>query len=639
MSIDPAHQEDPTARLLDMQSQGTSRRTYNTRSRNSLDDLASAILEDTTLTSAMVSPVGRRPHAVSDETRRAFTRVYPHPIENTSLVEDAVEDAGVEEAPAVTRKIRQRPAPVVRPSPNMPRRSSKRRSTLERLSPPTPPRGEHIKGFPKSSTGALNPLAMHPTNSRMTRLPASATMPLASLHAQSDASLPTTNKPVAFDPNEIANKIEKMLAATEALKSQPQPTRPKAAIPSSSTTSKVSRLVKKNLKKVSHALTERRLFPKNQPKDTKVQDAIEEEGEKESVAPDDAAAGKRAGLKSIELRLNEGENLNKDKVQKVCGGKIRRKPVPMSGKTLRTRRSLDDPFSSPSSHRRNITEFETRLRGGSVDDSVLPPLSYENPFESEKVMEGSLNSILSCAPLASSTPRKGYKRTSLPSESPTKKPRGGLQSRSIDFNAIPSMGLGPESAPLKKNPLALSPEIANMFSYVPVVDDFERKKHPSPAKSDLELMSAEFHQQYPDVLLGRAAEEAERAEKMRQERQAALDELDELARSTLLLPGYDNDRENKYLRPPGASRSASNRSAESNEDDEGMVPLLRPSHPKPHHAAPRKAVIKPAGIARSRTELQLSRNPYHRHMETDELQPGSPAMKHGYDPLGSQEVF
>jgi hypothetical protein len=53
----------------------------------------------------------------------------------------------------------------------------------------------------------------------------------------------------------------------------------------------------------------------------------------------------------------------------------------------------------------------------------------------------------------------------------------------------------------------------------------------------------------------------------------------------------------------------------------------------------RKAVVKPVGITRSRTDSQLTLNPYLRHMETDELQMGSPAMKHGYRPLGSQEVF
>ncbi|KAK1774156.1 hypothetical protein QBC45DRAFT_52588 [Copromyces sp. CBS 386.78] len=628
-SIDPSHQEDPTVRLLDIQSQGTSRGTSNNRSRNSLDDLASALLEDTTMTSAMESPIEQGPH-VASETPCTVTRVYPHPIQNIGIVEDAVEDvvedavedAEVEEAPAANRKIRQRPAPVVRPSPSLPRRSSRRRSTRQRPSPPAPPRCDYVKGLPKSNTGALNPLAMHPPNSRMTKLPASATMPLTNLNGRPNAVPTTSNKPVGLDPEEIAEKIEKMLAATQALKSEPQPAQPTTAIPSSSTSSKVSRLVKQNglFKKVSHALSERRLFPKNQSKDAKVQDTVEEEDEAELVASQ-GFTRKRAGLKSIELRLNEGVNLNKDKVQKVFGGKVHRKPVPMNGKTLRTRRSLDDPFSSPSSLRRPVTEFETRLRGGSVDDSVLPPLSSENPFESERVMEGSLDSILPSAPIASSTPRRGYKRTSSPSESPTKKPRGGLRSRSIDLNfSFPTGG----SAEPKKNPLALSPGLAGIFSYVPVVDDVERKKHPSPAKGDLELMTIEFRAQYPDVPLGRAAEQ---------------DELDELARSTLLLPDYDADRENRYLRPSLNSRSTSNRSGESTEDDEGMVPLLRPSRPRPLHGVPRKAVIKPAGITRSRTDSQLTFNPYLRHMETDELQMGSPATKHGYRPLGSQEVF
>lgn len=627
VSIDPSHQEDPTIRLQDVQSQGTSQGTSNNRSRTTFDEMASALLDDTTITSAMDSPIDQAPHDAPDETACTITRVYPHPIHNTAIVEDTVDGAAsVGEAPVAHRKLRQRPVPVVRPSPSLPRRSSKRRSTLQRQSPPSPPRCDYAKGLPKSSTGALNPLAMHPPNSRMTKLPASATMPLTNLHGQPNANPTTSNKPVGLDAGEIAEKIEKMLAATEALKAERQAAQPKTAIPSSSTTSKVSRLVKHNglFKKVSHALSERRLFPKNQPKDAKVQNIVEEEDDQELAAPS-GVAGKRSGLKSIELRLNEGVNLNKDKVQKVFGGKVHRKPVPMGGKTLRTRRSLDDPFSTPNSLRRPITEFETRLRGGSVDDSVLPPLSSENPFESERVMESSLDSILSFAPIASSTPRRGYKRIVSPSESPTKEPRGGLRSRSIDFDFEFPASPGQDSAQPKKNPLALSPGLTSMFSYVPVVDDVERKKHPSPAKQDLELMTIEFRAQYPDVPLGPAAEQYE---------------MDELARSTVLLPDYDTDRENKYLRPPCTSRSASNRSRESTEDDEGMVPLLRPSRPKAIHGAPvRKTVVKPAGIFGSRTDSQLTHNPYLRHMETDELQMGSPAMKHGYRPFGSQEVF
>ncbi|KAK3403470.1 hypothetical protein B0T20DRAFT_343730 [Sordaria brevicollis] len=626
VSLDPSHQEDPTIRPLDVQSQGTSQGTSNSRSRTTFDEMASALLDDTTITSAMESPIDQGPHAVHDETACTVTRVYPHPIHNTTIVvEDTVDGAArVEEAPVATRKLRQRPVPVVRPSPSLPRRSSKRRSTLQRQSPPAPPRCDHPKGLPKSSTGALNPLAMHPPNSRMTKLPASATMPLTNLHGQPNGNSTNVNKPVGLDPKEIAEKIEKMLAATEALKAERQAAQPTTAIPSSSTTSKVSRLVKHNLKKVSHALSERRIFPKNQPKDAKVQNIEEEEDDQELAVPS-GAAGKRSGLKSIELRLNEGVNLNKDKVQKVFGGNVRRKPVPMGGKSLRARRSLDDPFSTPGSSRRTITEFETRLRGGSVDDSVLPPLSSDNPFESERVMESSLDSILACAPIDSSTPRRGYKRTSSSSESPTKKPRGGLRSRSIDLEFEFPSNADQESTQPKKNPLALSPGLAGMFSYVPVVDDVERKKHPSPAKHDLELMTIEFRAQYPDVPLGPAAEQYE---------------MDELARSTVLLPDYDTDRENNYLRPPYTSRSTSNQSGESTEDDEGMVPLLRPSRPKAIHGAPvRKTVVKPAGITRSRTDSQLTHNPYLRHMETDELQMGSPAMKHGYRPLGSQEVF
>ncbi|KAK3501496.1 hypothetical protein B0T13DRAFT_431751 [Neurospora crassa] len=623
---DPSQQEDPTIHLLETQSQGTSQGTSNNRNRTSIDEMASALLQDTTMTFAVESPIDQAPYVAPDETACTITRVYPHPIHNTGIVDDAVLEAGVEEAPAANRKIRQRPVPVVRPSPSLPRRSSRRRSTRQRSSPPAPPRCNYVKGLPKSSTGALNPLAMHPPNSRMTKLPASATMPLTKLHEQPNAAPETSSKPVGLDASEIAEKIEKMLAATQALKSEPQPVQTTTAIPSSSTSSKVSRLVKQNglFKKVSHALSERRLFPKNQSKDSKVQNIVEEEDETEVVAPS-GVAGKRSGLKSIELRLNEGVNLNKDKVQKIFGGKVHRKPVFMEGKFLRARRSLDDPFASPSSLRRPLTEFETRLRGGSVDDSVLPPLSSQNPFESERVMESSLDSILPSTPIASSTPRRGYKRTSSPSESPTKKSRGGLRSRSIDLDASLPMGLSLDSEQSKKHPLALSPGLASIFSYVPVVDDVERKKHPSPAKRDLELMTIEFRTQYPDVPLGRAAEQ---------------DELDELARSTLLLPDYDSDHKNRYLRPSCTSRSTSNRSGESTEDDEGTVPLLRPSRPRPLYTAPvRKAIVKPVGITRSRTDSQLTLNPYLRHMETDELHMGSPAIEHGYRPLDSQEVF
>ncbi len=129
----------------------------------------------------------------------------------------------------------------------------------------------------------------------------------------------------------------------------------------------------------------------------------------------------KSPITAIRLRLNEGQNLSRKKVQKMTGGQIHRKPVADDGRSLKSCKSFEDPFSEPSTVTRTPTPFECRLLGSSRKKSYVPPLPISNPFVSEKVLESNLEDMLPSPPLASSTPRAGRRHVRSISDSPTKK--------------------------------------------------------------------------------------------------------------------------------------------------------------------------------------------------------------------------
>ncbi|KAF5698442.1 hypothetical protein FGLOB1_12060 [Fusarium globosum] len=183
---------------------------------------------------------------------------------------------------------------------------------------------------------------------------------------------------------EITGKLAAMLAATNALKPSPQQ--------ANCSTSRFTRMVPSKVReKVSNAWD--RFHPKAANREEKQAPAFSHSGDeqgdrwiRESVVPtprSHASTENASPISNIELRLNEGDNLNKSKVQQIVGGRVNRKPLADDGKSLRNGNLVEDPFSERAD-KRALTYFENRLNQGSNNGPKTPPSSLCNPFESEK---------------------------------------------------------------------------------------------------------------------------------------------------------------------------------------------------------------------------------------------------------------
>ncbi|KAL5584965.1 hypothetical protein FOVSG1_014354 [Fusarium oxysporum f. sp. vasinfectum] len=205
---------------------------------------------------------------------------------------------------------------------------------------------------------------------------------------------------------EITGKLAAMLAATNALKPSPQQ--------ANCSTSRFGRMVPSKVRaKVSNAWD--RFHPKVMNHEETQAPAFPPSGDEQGdrwirgsivLTPRSHAPTENASpISNIELRLNEGGNLNKSKVQQIVGGRVNRKPLADDGKSLRNGKLVEDPFSERAD-RRALTCFENRLKQGSNDGQKTPPPSLCNPFESEKGFDDNIEDrFLNSTPVGSSTPR------------------------------------------------------------------------------------------------------------------------------------------------------------------------------------------------------------------------------------------
>ncbi|KAK3325468.1 hypothetical protein B0H66DRAFT_124960 [Apodospora peruviana] len=614
--------------------------------QSSIDEMANALLDDTTdVAGCGVGPqnIGR---PAPDNPPLPENLSYPQVVHDHPLTQHEEEYEDEEDQLVTSRKTRPTPASCYRFSPTAPRRSSKRHRRVSTRQPRMSPKSSGgvgpVRNLPKSTTGALNPLRMNPT-----KLSSSSSMPLTKLMGTTGACPPSASNEQTMDCNQISQKIEMMLAATEALKPQS-----KVSIPSSSTTSKVPRAGKKQslLKKVSNAFTDRFLakgskgkeVEKEMEKDNGSDNGKDVQAQLSNILPPIPLADQTSPITAIEMRLNEGKNLNKGKVQKMVGGYIQRKPLPGGGNSLRQHISPEDPFSESSDSKRPPTEFENRLRANSVDDSVIQRLPDQNPFESEGIMESSLDSILDTAPVASSTPRARPAHIRLASECSIQHLRN--RSGGLSYGIRPAAMISDPNIPLEREPQKHwtepmgrdtgdcmegvhhqhpRPKPSRALSYIPVVENWQMKKHPSPAKQDLDLMMKEFSQKYPNMV-GRPA--------------ASHDETDELAYSSYSSPdsyhsGFSDGK--PLISDKGLWEGNKNFNRQSRKQH---GPVNRASvQGKPVRKATLMAV---AGLRPSQTEVQLGHPEFAHHMAVDELQMDPPVTKHGYtSPLGSLEFF
>ncbi|CAM1500892.1 Fc.00g100540.m01.CDS01 [Cosmosporella sp. VM-42] len=454
------------------------------------------------------------------------------------------------ERPGASPDTRSRAPRVGKYSPKVSGKGLKRASTTRAQQDPSIKRKDSglLRPLPQSQILTLDPFKLHPT----TGLKASSSVPLRAVDGNIGNRRPetqNTSAPGGHDgAEEINQKVHAMLAATNALKPSP-------AQATNSSTSKFTRMVpSKVFAKVSNVLE--RLHSKPSLQDTRGGKAMPSlDGEEHQVLtkPDtpmhSPTSANMSPISTIEIRLNEGHNLNKKKVQKIVGGQVVRKPVADDGKSLRSGKSMEDPFSELGKSR-SPTPFESRLKlEAEIESGAIPPIP-RNPFESEKGFDNDIEDrILSTTPVGSSTPRTRVERVSTSSSerSPTTRLSRSTKAQvdlMLDGVAL-RLGTGELTG---AQPMGLAATRANQRTLAdPVrrtrqtsigtvqgldVSGLKRmKKHPSPSKEALEDLKMAFRK-YADLKVTGAKQ----------------DELDELASSFLSSPLSLTPREkNRFI--------------------------------------------------------------------------------------------
>ncbi|PTB74473.1 hypothetical protein M440DRAFT_1446026 [Trichoderma longibrachiatum ATCC 18648] len=315
----------------------------------------------------------------------------------------------------------------------------------------------------------------------------------------------------AASADEIQEKVCAMLAATDALKPSPSQAQSKK-----SPVSKVTRMTpSRMLAKVSSAWDRWQVKPTGtsaanpHAKLTKQPIRYDPNGPLTSHPVFHSPPVQRSSLiDTIEIRLNEGDNLNRKKVQQMVGGRVARKPVANDGNALRSGRPMDDdPFAEPAPYRQpSVVESRAKMKimlGPSVSSLLII-----DPFEAEKGFESNLEDrILSSSPVCASTPRIHLYRVQTPtagggvSEHRSKVPtQMDPEKVTTDLSVYPSqeavsLGKAPDHQ-AQLRPLPNTDRIAIGFLRdAPSLDACHvkwSKKHPSPSKRDLEELEIAF---------------------------------------------------------------------------------------------------------------------------------------------------
>ncbi|RGP65359.1 hypothetical protein FLONG3_9255 [Fusarium longipes] len=357
---------------------------------------------------------------------------------------------------------------------------------------------------------SLDPLKFHPISDYKV----SASVPLAVVDGNvrnrvtEEPSTPIIRR--ECDSGEAINgKLVAMLAATDALKPTPRPT--------NSSSSRLTRMVpSKMLAKVSSAWD--RFHPKGSPQEKELhyKSAIND-GEvtrlvRQDIMVSPVSSGSMSPISNIEIRLNEGDNLNKRKVQRIVGGRVNRKPLADDGKSLRNGKLTDDPFSERHGWR-TPTTFEHRLKA-IPDKGEGELLAFTcSPFESEKEFDNNIEDrFLTSTPVGSSTPRIIVERISTSSDECSYMADSASPSqRRLDKKLSDSRFAfdGRDSSPNGRlEPNASDPSEGKLIDSVSQARRaWERstkgftsfgtkrtKKHPSPSKEALEDLERELRQ-------------------------------------------------------------------------------------------------------------------------------------------------
>lgn len=374
--------------------------------------------------------------------------------------------------------ILEKSVPAKRPSPTLSGTSAWRDSRHFGGKQSNTPHPTGSGGIPLSQTGAIHPLRMNPTG-----FPSSASMPFKS----HDANSPS--------------------AETRAIRETTrQPKTLRAAAPS---TGAFSQLVRQKgaFKKILPISLSGRLFSKNR---TKYQPSstTQHSGSLPSSGP--IPPPKQATqLPKTEPHSKDAMGVGREKCPVSHSRPAQIELREGAGSHLASSRSVTDPFADSFGATRPPTEFDTRLRANSAGGSPATPLDRELPG-SVRIGESSLHSRLPSPPHALATPRCGQGRCRAFAESPTRKSRAvtsrstrehGTHPGSANFQGRPeNQAACPPPGTFGKGKAKTSaslPGLAPVLSYTPIVENPAWKKHPSPAKDDLEALEREFCAIFP----------------------------------------------------------------------------------------------------------------------------------------------
>ncbi|KAL0942243.1 uncharacterized protein CTRU02_200129 [Colletotrichum truncatum] len=445
-----------------------------------IDRLASALLEST---------IYNHPNGLASHPSVLLCGIGPisaasaHSPANTNMAVDSHDHVVVVpfEEGVASEQSRTQTSETVDLAPAIPRKSSRRRAkrnTRHDIS-----EGSEVQlskqPFPQSKTSILDTGKKYDVP-----LTGSTTAPLGGLAKEMDSGMLTPAPPI--DNHIMINdKVAAMLAATEALK----PRGSQNSTPANSSKSSRFRTMKviSKVRKVLDVFQPNTATPKS-----KIRGKISAPIALTTCdLPNPAAhfhieeVGQASPVSSIEIRLNEGNNLNNQKVRSIVGGRILRKPVSDDGRSLLSggSSSSDDPFSGPHELVRTPTPFEYRLKS-SLDSTNIPPIPSLNPFDSEKGFDDDLEGFLSEKPLCASTPRVRSDKKAVPLESPSRR------YAKIDDRHLTTLAQEEGvSSGINQRKLKLDLEGVRLFhdKY-----DLGTKKHPSPSKDDLDDLETQF---------------------------------------------------------------------------------------------------------------------------------------------------
>ncbi|KAH8685959.1 hypothetical protein BGZ60DRAFT_523225 [Tricladium varicosporioides] len=500
---------------------------------DSIEEMASILLDDTTIDQLRADP-GRRlsqipvPNELTNASPRMSTyndKALPQlpnlvfngddawALKSTSVV-TAIGNSNEMQFTSARDELQSYPPSIAKrqsnhirktSAPPIPRKSSKRRSVRNKSVLSSPKRA----AICQSVSGSAHRLT-------------------TSISTPNYLNAPGTKSSNGIDPSDINGKIKAMLEASAQLK----PSSSSGTLLQGPLVANKKRRFKdhKVLAKVKTAINDRlgaRQIKKahDSARDDRLLDLGINDIQDLPDLPDldEEISHSFSALNTLEIRLNEGKNLaGHIKLQRITGhGNISRKPIADEGRSLRSRKSFDDPFSERpcSSQRRTPRPRDDKsleIVRETVPEALPLPRSYTELPAMKKMVhsttgyETDFDLLLSSSPDAQSTPRirlepsyeengrKTLKQVPADTRSVFDSDKS-LIAYTVEADALLANDQNTDTSaldPIKRK----SSQLRNSKLEVQPVHTKRMKKHPSPSKADLEKFEQMFLRDYPDLL-------------------------------------------------------------------------------------------------------------------------------------------